>query len=58
MKTKVYANKPKTLEELKDTISREMNALDSAMIANATSSVTKRARKLLEIDGLHFYHLN
>lgn len=51
LKGKVYRNKPKTLDELKRNISREMAQIDSGMLHRAVGSFRKRLEELKEVKG-------
>ena len=53
LKSKVYANKPKTLDELKDNIRAEITAISPEMLANVMENARKRAEFCIRNEGGH-----
>lgn len=53
LKSKVYANKPKTLDELKNNIRAEIAAISPATLANVMQNAKKRAEFCLRNNGGH-----
>lgn len=53
LKSKVYANKPKTIEELKDNIQAEMAAISPEMLENVMENAKKRAHYCIKNKGGH-----
>jgi len=53
LKSKVYANKPKTIEELKNNIRAEIAAISPETLANTMENAEKRAHFCLSNKGGH-----
>ena len=49
----MYANKPKTLDELKDNIRAEITAISPEMLANVMENARKRAEFCIRNEGGH-----
>ena len=52
LKNKVYANAVTTLDELRQAITDEIQAIPATMVHSATLVVVRKAGLLLSIDGL------
>jgi hypothetical protein len=53
LKSKIYANKPKTIEELKNNIRAEIAAISPETLANTMANAEKRAHFCLSNKGGH-----
>ena len=53
LKAKVYTDKSKTLDKLKDTIRFEIAAIPLAMVGKVMMNFQKGLHKRIEIDGKH-----
>ena len=51
--SKVYVNKPRTVEELKDNIREEIAAIPAEMLAKAMENAAKRAQYVINARGGH-----
>ena len=54
LKSKIYANEPKTIEELKNNIQGDMAEISLETLVNVTENSKKRARFCLSNNGGHF----
>ncbi len=50
-RTLVYAQKPRTIDELKQLIREKMNEIPPEMIARVCESVTRRMQRCIELEG-------
>jgi hypothetical protein len=57
LKGKVYANNPKTLEDLKENIRTEIRRIDTAELHRVYDNMLQRAQKCIDVHGDHFQHL-
>ena len=58
LKNAVYANKPRTIDQLKQSIQHEWNQISEKNLPESTCrSVVKRCRDCIEVQGRHFEHL-
>jgi hypothetical protein len=57
LKGKVYANNPKTLEDLKENIRIEIRRIDTAELHHVYDNMLQRAQKHNDVQGDHFQHL-
>ena len=53
LKSKVYVNKPRTVEELKDNIREEIAAIPAEMLAKTMENAAKRAQYVINARGDH-----
>ncbi|XP_037731463.1 uncharacterized protein LOC119562373 [Drosophila subpulchrella] len=53
LKSKVYVNRPRTLEELKDNIREEIAAIPAEMLAKTMENAAKRAQYAINARGGH-----
>ena len=53
LKSKVYVNKPRTVEELKDNIREEIAAIPAEMLAKTMENAAKRAQNAINARGGH-----
>ena len=53
LKSRVYANKPKTIEDLKDNIRTTMAAISPEMLVNVMENAKKRAHYCISNKGGH-----
>ena len=53
LKSKVYVNKPRTLEDLKDNIREEIAAIPAEMLAKTMENAAKRAQYAINARGGH-----
>ena len=53
LKSKVYVNKPRTVEELKDNIHEEIAAIPAEMLGKTMENATKRAQNGINARGGH-----
>ena len=53
LKSKVYVNKPRTVEELKDNIRAEIAAIATEMLAKTMESASKRVQNVINARGGH-----
>ena len=51
--SKVYVNKPRTVEELKDNIREEIAAVPAEMLAKTMENAAKRAQNVINARGDH-----
>ena len=54
LKSKAYTPKPRTLEELRGNITREVSQLDQAMLNRAILDVKARCQKCIAANGGYF----
>ena len=54
---KVWKEKPKTIQELKNVVENFFSSLDSDFIKKCVLNIKKRAELCLQEDGGHFEHL-
>ena len=54
LKSKAYTPKPRTLEELRGNITREVGQLDQAMLNRAILDVKARCQKCIAANGGYF----
>ncbi|KAL5510433.1 hypothetical protein EMCRGX_G005975 [Ephydatia muelleri] len=57
LKNKVYSHSVATLQELRDAIEDELQAIPAVMVHNATLSVVEDAKKLISINELQLVRL-
>lgn len=57
LKNKVYKSNPHTLEELKQNIRTEINAISEAELLRVNGNFLKRCRRCIDEEGRHFQHL-
>ena len=57
LKGKVYANKPRTLQELENNIRREIAAISEDVLQATFANMKCRVQLCLESVGEHFQHL-
>lgn len=57
LKNKVYASNPHTLEELKQNIRREVEAISVDELMRVNANFLKRCQKCVDTGGHHFQHL-
>jgi hypothetical protein len=57
LKGKVYANDPKTLEDLKENIRTEIRRIDTAELQRVYGNMLQRAQKCIDVQEYHFQHL-
>ncbi len=57
LKDRVYANKPETLDALKQDITQEINATSISMLQRVCRNVEKRRRACLLANSGQFEHL-
>ena len=57
LKNAVYANKPRTIDQLKQNIQHEWNQISEETCQKVCRSVVKRCRDCIEVQGRHFEHL-
>jgi hypothetical protein len=57
LKGKVYANNPKTLEDLKENIRTEIRRIDTAELHRVYDNMLHCAQKCIDVQGDHFQHL-
>ncbi|CAH1109994.1 unnamed protein product [Psylliodes chrysocephalus] len=57
LKERVYANKPRTIEQLKENIRNEIIILNQQILAGAMQNALKRARMYQAENGSHFKNL-
>jgi hypothetical protein len=57
LKGKVYANNPKTLEDLKENILTEIRRNDTAELHRVYDNMLQRAQNCIDVQGDHFRHL-
>jgi hypothetical protein len=53
----VYANNPKTLEDLKENIRTEIRRIDTAELHRVYDNMLQRAQKCVDVQGDHFQHI-
>lgn len=53
LKDKVYRDNPRTMTELKDAITREINSIDQDTLRNVVNGFECRVHAVLEVDGAH-----
>jgi len=57
LKGKMYANNPKTLEDLKENSRTEIRRIDTAELHRVYDNMLQRAQKCIDVQGNHFQHL-
>ena len=57
LKNAVYANKPRTVDQLKQNIWRQWNEISEETCQEVCHSVVKRCRDCIAVEGRHFEHL-
>ena len=57
LKGKVYANNPKTLEDLKENIRDEIRRIDTAELHRMYDNILQRTQKCIDVQGDHFQHI-
>ena len=57
LKSKVYANKPRTISELKVAIRDEIRAIPRSVCKDVMKNFVKRLEKCLELNGGHLEHV-
>jgi hypothetical protein len=57
LKERVYATRPRTLGDLKDNITNEINCIDNTMFQRTARNMERRVQLCLEEEGGHFQHL-
>ena len=53
----MYATNPHTLEELKTSISREIDCISEIALIRVNAHFMKKFRKYMDAEGQHFQHL-
>jgi hypothetical protein len=53
MKERLYVNKPRTLEQLKENIRAEIRALELQILTNVMNNAIERARLCEAVNGAH-----
>ena len=53
LKEKVYRDNPRTMDALKDSITREINAIDQETLKNVVRGFESRLHAVVEMDGAH-----
>ena len=53
----VYANKPRTIDQLKQNIQQEWSQISKKTCQKVCHSVVKRCRDCIAVEGKHFEHL-
>ncbi|KAF6202497.1 hypothetical protein GE061_002893 [Apolygus lucorum] len=53
LKSKVYVDKPRTLQDLKDAITREIAAIPMEMLDNVMSNFAERLEQCINQQGRH-----
>jgi len=56
MKRKVYKNTPRTIEQLKDAIRQEIEAVKVDTLGIVFQNLEKRIQVCLDVKGDHFQH--
>jgi len=54
LKSRVYAHKPRTLNDLKEAIRQEICPIDRQLLARVMVNLKKRLENCIQEDGLHF----
>jgi hypothetical protein len=57
LKERVYTTRPRTLDDLKDNITNEINGADNTMLRRTDRNMERRVQLCLEEEGGHFQHL-
>jgi hypothetical protein len=57
LKGKVYENNPRTIDQLKENIRRNIETIDINVLRLVTLNVIKRAQKCIDANGRQFQHL-
>ena len=57
LKGKAYANKPRTIQELKNNIRREIAAISKDVLQATFANMKRRVQLCLDSGGEHFQHL-
>jgi len=56
LKSKVYKNTPRTIDQLKDAIRQEIQAVDVDTLGKVFQDLEKRIEVCLDVKGDHFQH--
>jgi hypothetical protein len=57
VKDKVYNSNPRTEEELKESICREIANISAEQLQRTNKNVFRRCEECLHVEGQHFQHL-
>jgi hypothetical protein len=57
LKDKVYSNNPRTEEELKENIRREISNIPAVHLQKVNQNLLRRCEECLHVEGQHFQHL-
>ena len=57
LKTKVYVNKPRTIQDLKENIKSEIAAIDSGMLQRTFANMERRIALYVGVEQGHIQHL-
>jgi hypothetical protein len=57
LKEKVYSNHPRTEEELKENIRREISNIPAVHLQEVNQNFFHRCEECLRVEGQHFQHL-
>ena len=54
LKDKIYRNRPRTIQELKEAITSEINGIDRDTLNGLMENFEKRLHATVEVEGRHF----
>jgi hypothetical protein len=57
LKGRVYQNKPRTIDALKENITREIQAVTADVMARTFQNMARRVQSCLDANGGHFQHM-